>query len=77
MVEDVNDEFSSFIVSSNFLKIISEPILDIYWLYAIFISSKKYFRYFFIVLHNYDWSIRSNITDQIRIFIYLHYVDQA
>jgi hypothetical protein len=77
MVEDVNDEVTSSIVSSYFLKIISEPILDIYWLHVIFISSKKYFRYLFIVLHNYNRSIRSNITDQIRIFIYLHYIDQA
>jgi hypothetical protein len=77
MVEDINDEVTSSIVSSYFLKIISEPILDIYWLHVIFISSKKYFRYLFIVLHNYNRSIRSNITDQIRIFIYLHYIDQA
>jgi hypothetical protein len=75
MVEDVNDEFTSFIVSSYFLKI--EFIMDIYRLYVIFISSKNYFRYLFIVLHNYDRSIRSNITDQIRIFVYLHYIDQA
>jgi hypothetical protein len=77
MVEDVNDEVTSSIVSSYFLKIISEPILDIYWLHVIFISSKNYFRYLFIVLHNYNRSIRSNITDQIRIFVYLHYIDQT
>jgi len=75
MVEDINDEVTSSIISSYFLKI--EFIMDIYRLYVIFISSKNYFRYFFIILHNYDRSISSNITDQIRIFVYLHYVDQA
>ena len=75
MIEYINNEFTCFIISSYFLKI--KFIMDIYRLYVIFISSKNYFRYFFIVLHNYDRSIRSNITDQIRIFVYLHYIDQA
>lgn len=75
MIEYINNEFTSFIISSYFLKI--KFIMNIYWLNARFISSKIYFRYLFIVLHNYDRSIRSNITDQIRIFVYLHYIDQA